>query len=308
MTTWTGLEPEYVHVNFADQEAKLIRYRLGRGQRRVLIIAGVHGWEHGGVHAAYELVKRLASESIEGRIDIFPVCNPLAYAAESRETPGSGQDMALCFTPGPPRDLTTALSQAVTDLAQGAEIVLNLHSAGPARYLVHAIFYHPQDADWAGSLGLPFAILPRPLDTLKDHIANRLQEDQMTVTLELGGGMVAYPQDVALGVQAILSLLGRHGFLRSHECDCSSTPPELIYLYDARVFVRASSDEAFYSHARLGADFCSGETFGFSVTLTGLQPQPVLAPCDGKLVYLRTRNRVAKGHTLAMFLPPQQRA
>ena len=81
MKTWIGLKPEYVRVKLADQEARLIHYRLGQGQRRVLIIGGVHGWEHGGVQAAYELLKHLASMPLRGRIDILPVCNPQAYAA-----------------------------------------------------------------------------------------------------------------------------------------------------------------------------------------------------------------------------------
>jgi len=305
MKAWIALEPEYIQVRFADQEARLIHYRLGQGQRRVLIIGGVHGWEHGGVQAAYELLKRLASMSLKGRIDVLPVCNPQAYAAESRETPHSNQNMALTFTARAPHDLTTALSHAVTNLAQEAEIVLNLHSAGPARYLVHTIFYRPQDAEWAASLGLPFAILPRPLDTLKDHIANRLREDQLTATLELGGGMVAYPEDVGLGVEAILALLGRSGFLGPGDYERSPTPSELVYMHDARLFVRAPCGGAFYAQARPGMDLSSGEPFGFWVPLDGLQPQPVLAPAGGKLVYLRTRNRVSEGQTLAMFLPPQ---
>jgi predicted deacylase len=306
MRPWIDLEPEYVQVEFADQEARLIHYRLGQGQRRVLILGGVHGWEHGGVQAAYELLKRLASMSLRGRIDILPVCNPLAYAAESRETPGNGQNMTLCFTAGPPHDLTTALSKAVTTLAQEAEMVLNLHSAGPARYLVHAIFYRPQDAELAASLGLPFAILPRALDVLKNHIANRLREDQRTVTLEVGGGMVAFPEDVTLGAEAVLSLLGRSGFLKPGDYQRPPTPPELLYMHDARLFVCAPSEGAFYTDASLGTDFSPGDPFGFWVSLDGLRPQPVLAPSDGKLIYLRTRNRVSEGQTLAMFLPPQQ--
>ena len=174
MRAWTGLEPEYIQVKFADQEARLIHYRLGQGRRRVLIMGGVHGWEHGGVQAAYELLRRLASTPLPGTIDILPVCNPLAYAAESRETPGSDQNMALCFSAGPPHDLTTALSQAVTDLADEAETVLNLHSAGPARYLVHAMFYRAQDAEWATErtwIGLSGAGSPARFEEL--HLASR---------------------------------------------------------------------------------------------------------------------------------------
>jgi predicted deacylase len=316
-----NLEPEIISVQFADQEAELVHYRLGQGQRRLLIMAGVHGREHGGVQAAYELLERLAARPLRGQIDILPVCNPMAYAAESRFTPGSERNMSLTFTVGPPHDLTEALSQAVLALAEGTEMVLNLHSAGPARYLPHVMFYRSEDAEWAASLGLPFAIMPRGLDAMPDHIAARLQPEQRTVTLELGGGIVAYPEDVAVGVEAVLALLGRSGFLEPGDYEREPTPPEMIYMYDARLFVRAPAEGAFYTQARLGADFLQGEPFGFWVPLDGLQPQPVLcpelcpesieglaeglAPEAGKLIYLRTRNRVSQGETLAMFLPHQ---
>jgi predicted deacylase len=323
--TFTGLKPEYIHVRFADREADLIHYRLGQGERRALIMAGVHGREHGGIQAAYELLERLAAMSLRGRIDILPVCNPMAYAAESRFTPGSERNMTLAFTAGPPGDLTEALSQAVLALAKGAEIVLNLHSAGEARYLPHVIFYRPEDTEWAASLGLPFVIMRRGLEAIPNHIAARLQPEQRTVTLELGGGIVAYPEDVAVGVEAVLALLGRSGFLEPGDYEREPTPPHLIYMYDARLLVRAPAEGVFYTQARLGANFSWGEPFGFWVPLDGLQPQPVLcpesveglaegpcpepaeglAPEAGKLIYLRTRNRVSQGETLAMFLPHQ---
>ncbi len=302
-----NLKPESIPVKFADQQADLVHYRLGQGERRVLIMAGVHGWEHGGVQAAYELLEQLAARPLRGQVDILPICNPLAYAAESRLTPHSERNMSLAFTPGPPRDLTEALSQAVLALAKGVEMVLNLHSAGPARYLPHVMFYRPEDAEWAASLGLPFAILPCGLDDMPNHIAARLRPEQRTVTLELGGGIVAYPEDVAVGVEAVLALLGRSGFLEPGNYGREPTPPELIYLHDARLFVRAPNEGGFYTQARLGANFARGEPFGFWVPLDGLQPQPVVASEAGKLVYLRTRNRVSQGQTLAMFLPHQSK-
>jgi predicted deacylase len=302
-----NLKPESIHVKFAEQEADLVHYHLGQGERRVLIMAGVHGWEHGGVQVAYELLKQLAARPMRGQVDILPVCNPMAYAAESRLTPHNKRNMSLAFTPSPPRDLTEALSQAVLALAKGTEMVLNLHSAGPARYLPHVMFYRPEDAEWAASLGLPFTILPRRLDDMPEHIAGRLEPEQRTVTLELGGGLVAYPEDVAVGVEAVLVLLGRSGFLEPGNYEREPTPPELIYMHDARLFVRAPNEGGFYTQARLGANFLQGVPFGFWVPLDGLQPQPVVAPEAGKLVYLRTRNRVSQGETLAMFLPHQNK-
>jgi N-alpha-acetyl-L-2,4-diaminobutyrate deacetylase len=269
----------------------------------VLIIAGVHGREHGGIQAAYELLERLASVRLRGQVDVLPVCNPPAYAAETRFTPGSDRDMARAFTPAEPADLTEALSQAIMSLAEKAEVVLNLHSAGDARYLPHAIFYREQDTEWVASLGFPFAIKRGTPETLAFHIFSRMRPEQRTATLELGGGTVAFPEDVTLGIELILAYLGRSGFLGPGDYAREPTPPEMVWLTDARQLVCAPGEGAFYTHAQLGADFTSGEPFGFWVGLDDLRPRPLLAPATGKLIYLRTRNRVPPGGTLAMFLP-----
>lgn len=105
-----NLRPHYIRVTHAGQEATLVHYRLGQGERRILVIAGVHGREHGGVQAAYELVERLAGMSLHGGVDVLPVCNPLAYAAETRFMPRSDRDMARAFAPDKPVVMTGALT------------------------------------------------------------------------------------------------------------------------------------------------------------------------------------------------------
>jgi hypothetical protein len=67
--------------------------------------------------------------------------------------------------------------------------------------------------------------------------------------------------------------------------------------------VRAPGEGAFYTQAKLGSDFFGGKPFGFWVGLDDLRPHPLLAPADGELIYLRTRNRVPGGGNVAMFLP-----
>jgi predicted deacylase len=301
--------PNIVHVEFGEQAADLIHYRLGadgENDWRVLIMAGVHGREHGGIQTAYELLQRLAGVTLRGRVDILPICNPMAYEAETRFTPPSGRDMSRAFTEASPGDLVEALTQAVLALALPAQVVLNLHSAGEARYLPHAIYYRPQDADWATLLGLPFIIMRRDLDELQGHIATRLQPEQRTVTLELGGGVVAYPEDVARGLEVILALLGRMGMLGPGDYELTPTPPERHYTHDARVFVRAPCEGAFYTRLYPGVDLVEGEPFGLLVPLDQPHPRPIQSPITGRLIYLRTRNRVAQGDTLAMFLPHQE--
>jgi predicted deacylase len=302
-STATDRQPNYIRVTHADQHATLAHFRLGEGRRRILIIAGIHGREHGGIQAAYELLERLVNRHLYGRIDLLPVCNPLAYDAETRFTPGSDRDMARSFTASAPSNLTEALSHAVLSLAEEAEVVLNLHSAGNARYLPHVMFYREQDAEFAASLGLPFAIKRGAPETLKHHIASRLRPEQRTVTLELGGGTVAFPEDVSLGVDRLLAFLGRSGFLGSGDYEREATPPDMIWLTDARQSVRAPGEGAFYTDTEPGLDFAEGEPFGFWVGLDELRPHSLLAPTTGKLVYLRKRNRVPGGGNVAMFLP-----
>jgi predicted deacylase len=267
------------------------------------VIAGVHGREHGGIQASLELLLRLADQPLYGRIGVIPVCNPLAFAAETRFTPGCDRDMARAFTPHAPSDLTEALSHAVLRVARRADVVLNLHSAGDARYLPHAMFYREQDADFAASFGLPFAIRRGTPDSLRNHISSRLRPEQRTVTLELGGGTVAFPQDVGMGVDRILAFLGRNGVLGPGVFARDPTPPEMVWLRDVRQFVRAPGEGAFYSRSKPGADFAQGEPFGFWVGLNDVHPRPLLAPTTGRLIYLRTRNRVPGAGNVAMFLP-----
>ena len=167
-------------------------------------------------------------------------------------------------------------------------------------------FYREQDVEWVASLGLPFAIKRGTPETLANHIFSRMRPEQRAVTLELGGGTVAFPKDAALGVDLITAYLGRNGFLGPGDYGRRRTPPEMIWLTDARLLVVAPGEGAFYTQARPGLDYVSGEPFGFWVRLDDSQPRSMLAPTTGKLIYIRTRNRVPEGRTLAMFLPSQQ--
>jgi len=157
-------------------------------------------------------------------------------------------------------------------LADGVEVVLNLHTAGDARYLPHVIFHREQDASWAASLGFPFAIKRGTPKRLANHLSSRLRPEQRVVTMELGGGTVAFPEDVALGVDLIIAFLGRSGFLGPGDYGRKPTSPDMIWLTDARLLVVAPSEGAFYTHARPGLDFVSGESFGFWMGLDDLLP------------------------------------
>jgi predicted deacylase len=302
-------KPNAIAVEFEGQRVTLPHYRLGHGSRRGLIVAGIHGREHTSIQVAYDLVAHLESAQLRGVIDIVPVANPLAYATETRESLEDGLNLGQALAALEPRSITEAIAVAMRGLVDGAEWVLDLHSAGEARYLPHVIFAREADADMAASMGLPFAILRRRTrEGAREGTLSwaATQAGTRGLALELGGGIAVFSKDVARGLQTVLAFLVRQGFLEANDITTAPTEPDCVYLDDVRVFVRAPGEGAFYPRTRLGAVLGQTQELGMWVALDTLQPSSVVAPCRGRLIYLRIRCRTPAGATLAMLLPERR--
>ncbi|UCC77965.1 MAG: succinylglutamate desuccinylase/aspartoacylase family protein [Anaerolineales bacterium] len=300
-----------IAVEFEGQRVTLPHYRSGQGSRRGLIVAGIHGREHTSIQVAYDLVAQLENAALKGVIDIIPVANPLAYAAETRESLLDGLNLGQAFAASEPRSITSAIAVAIRGLVEGAEWVLDLHSAGEARYLPHVIFARAKDADMAASLGLPFAILRRRTrEGAREGALSwaAAQAGTRGLALELGGGIAVFPEDVARGLQTVIAFLGQQGFLEAGDSATAPTARVCVYLDDVRVFVRAPGEGAFYPCTKLGAVLDRTQELGMWVALDTLRPTSVVAPCRGKLIYLRIRCRTPDGATLAMLLPERSDA
>jgi predicted deacylase len=299
-------KPGAIAVEFEGQQVTLPRYRLGQGPRRGLIVAGIHGREHTSIQVAYDLAAHLEDAPLQGAIDIVPVANPLAYASETRQSLEDGLNLGQAFVASEPRSMTEAIAVAMRKLVEGAEWVLDLHSAGEARYLPHVIFGREADADMAAAMGLLFAILRRR--TREGAREGSLswaaaQAGTRGLALELGGGIAVFQEDVTRGLQTVLAFLARQGFVQASDCTTAPTAPERVYWDDVRVFVRAPGDGAFYPRTTLGTVLDAGQELGMWVALDTLQPTTIVAPCRGWLIYLRIRCRTPAGATVAMLLP-----
>lgn len=283
------------------------------GTSRMLIVAGIHGRENGGIQTAYALQERLAEISdLNGMIDVIPVTNPEGFAAQTRENPVDGKNLGECFNARPVdggglkgATQSEAIAHSLLSRLDGCSHLLDLHSAGEARYLPHAVFFGKRDTRSAASAGLPFALLrTRTREGATGGILclAALEMDIPALTLELGGGITTWPEDVETGIQAILSLLAHWKYV-SPEYASAPTPPERVYLLDARLFVRAPEEGAFYPLGVLGRILRQGDRIGTWVSLATLEANSVDAPEAGTLVYLRSRCRTHRGDTLAMLLP-----
>jgi predicted deacylase len=289
-----------------------------RGSPRLLIVAGVHGREHSGIQTAYALVERLSQLSgLRGTIEILPLANPESFAAERRENPVDGRNLGECFsrpsTPGSSAaegqpSQSEAIARAILSQLTGCSHLLDLHSAGEARYLPHALFFRQEDARSAAAAGLPFALLRRR--TREGAVSGMLSQAAIArgipaLTLELGGGITTWIADIDAGIRGILSLLACWKYVAWKKVSVP-TPPERVYMQDNRIFIRAWEEGAFYPSCEPGKELQEGERIGTWVSLKSLDAVPVVAPEGGSLIYLRSRCRTHRGDTLAMLLPVQK--
>jgi predicted deacylase len=294
------VEPDFLQI----EGWRLPVFHFGRGDRLGVIVAGVHGWEHASVWTAYSLIQQLSYLQVRGRIVVVPVANPPAFAGESRLTPQDGGNLGSAFGEQPPGGLTGSLAEALRKLTLNAELVLDLHSAGEARYLPHVIYWREKDARLAAAGGLPFVIFRTTTrEGSSDTLGQSLRADQTGLVIECGGGLVAWQEDVQTSLMGVRRLLAKQGFLSAPGLDIlPPTPPERVFTADQRRLLKAETEGAFYPQVELEDRVQSGETLGWWLPLGSLQPQLFLNPEYGLVIYLRTRNRVHPGQTVAALI------
>jgi predicted deacylase len=63
----------------------------------VLVSAGVHGDEYEGPAAAATVAQELRGKTLQGRVLLAPVMNPMARLSGTRITQEDGKNLARCF-------------------------------------------------------------------------------------------------------------------------------------------------------------------------------------------------------------------
>jgi len=277
----------------------------GKRGKKILITAGYHGLEHSGITIAYKLFDFLKhARHLNGEITIVPIVNVNGVRAETRGNPMNGKVVSACYQGRGKDSLSDKIALEIWKTAKQSDCVLDLHSAGYARYLQHAIFCDRRVIPLVRTFGFDFAI--RRTEGKEGRgvglIGEASRSGILACALELGGGHVVFLDDVESGLSAILN------FLRSIEClplagEIPLTPSSRIYMHDARVFARSPVDGVVYLERRLGEIVSSGEALATCIDLDGYRRQRLKSPASGKVIYLRTKARIGCKETVAMILP-----
>jgi predicted deacylase len=184
--------------------------------------AGVHGDEYEGPRALWDVCNSLPPSSLSGVFVALPICNPWAFAAGSRTTPGQldGVNLARTFPGDPAGSPTERLAAALLAfvLRLRPSLFLDLHSGGVRYRFLPAVAYRRGLGDPQRSRAAVRAFGVRNLWAGRDHAGTFNSETARrgitTVGNEMTGAGGCLDEDVAADQEGVLNLMRWLGMLR----------------------------------------------------------------------------------------------
>ncbi len=270
-------------------------------------MAGIHGIENTGIQIAFELMKFLKNSNLNYKAGIFPLVNIEGTLKEKRENPVDGKDINNSFLNRKPVSFSDSekIAQHVWDIAGEYEWIIDLHSAGCARYLPHVIIYEDKVIEDIKHFGFPFIIKRKTDKSGKRNtlLAMAAQEGKKACTLELGGGQTVFMEDISYGMEKIINFLHYLNLLNEPKKEkLIKTDPEQTYLRDYRKIIKAPNQGVLFFRKKLGDEVKKSDTVADLLHITNLKLTKLNAPISGKIIYVRTKNNINSGETAFMVL------
>lgn len=163
----------------------------------VTLLAGSRGDEFDGQVALHRLIESIQIDDINGCLIIAPTMNPIAIAAQSRNTPIDGKDLDLCFPGNTEGTITEQMAAHIFNtIIEPASLVVEIQSGGASASFTSlaAVHFNTDNAALQQSteqnmiaFGAPYStrLLPANEGSLATNVQNR---DKEFVAVRLGGG------------------------------------------------------------------------------------------------------------------------
>ncbi len=169
------------------------------------LTASIHGDEYLPIEVVRQVVAQLDPGQLRGEVIAMPVANPLAFEAQTRNTPIDMLNLNRIF-PGDPKGwLTEQLASAITkQFLPQVQYLIDLH-AGGAQPTVDYV-YILNDEGMSRAFGFP--VMYRPTKTFggtQSDAATSLGIHNMVV--EMGGGMLANESYIDRGLRGVFNVL-----------------------------------------------------------------------------------------------------
>jgi len=286
---------------------KIKYFQYGKGLKKICFVAGIHGIENTGIQIAFELMKFLKNSNLNYKAGILPLVNIEGALKETRENPVDGKDINNSFLNRKPISFSDSekIAQYVWDIAGEYEWIIDLHSAGCARYLPHVIIYEDRVIEDVKHFGFPFIIKRKTGKSGKRNtfLAMAAQEGRKACALELGGGQTVFIEDINYDMRKIINFLHHLNLLSEPKKEkLIKTDPKQIYLRDCRKIIKAPHQGLLFFKKKLGDEVKKSDTVTGLLNITNLKLTKLNAPISGKIIYVRTKNNINSGETAFMVL------
>ena len=287
----------------------------------VAVVANLHGDECTGIGVAHELLLRLPSLLLRGRVVVMPTLNPDGLVASTRTIPGDGMDLNRCF-PGDPRGRTGQRHAARiwSELMAGSiDVLMDLHTdsgaavpyaiidrvvRGPHRDALERTCEHLAEA--SGLTVLREYPVPRYLRFELDHSLPGACVNGpgiAAVTLEVGPRRRIDLGAVQTGLAAALGVLTAAGVVDE------PAPVHASRRADGRWRrengPRASREGVLVPHVGAGADVVPGQPLAVVRALDGTVLETLYAQHRGFVVALPEVAHISPGVSCATLAVPE---
>jgi predicted deacylase len=174
------------------------------------ICAAIHGNEPTGTEIALEVARRFADRQFRGRLVLLPVANPLAFEANRRNTPLDDLNLNRLFPGNPDGWFSEQLAHVITEeFLSKIDALIDIHSGGDRPTVDYVYIRNAEDL--SRSFGSPVLYRARAgkVGTTFDGTSVTVTEGRgiPSVTVELGGGLIAQTPYVQRGVKGIENML-----------------------------------------------------------------------------------------------------
>jgi len=286
---------------------KMRYFQFGNGVKKIFFIAGIHGIENTSIQVAFELLRIFKNEKLNYKVGIIPLVNLEGTKNESRENPLDGKDINDCFSDILIESSSEQIAQNIWEIAKEYEWIVDLHSAGFARYLPHLIIFDEKVLEDVKYFGFNFII---KRETGKSGNKNSLlafaaQKGKKVCALELGGGQTVFTDDISYSLKSIINFLYHVNLLNGPENE-SPTKSDQIYLNDCRKIIIAPFKGLLFFKKRLGDTVKKNDIVAELLKLNTLELTELDSTISGKIIYMRTKNNVNSGETAFMILPEKR--
>ncbi|WP_191245554.1 succinylglutamate desuccinylase/aspartoacylase family protein [Amycolatopsis deserti] len=269
----------------------------------VALLGGVHGDEDEGVLAVRRLLNLLNREELAGRVKAVAPANPVAWDAGTRVSPLDDGNLARSF-PGDGSGPTAALASALTsDLIDGADLLIDLHSAGVAYRMplfcgfVGNVPGAERSRRAAEAFGAPL-VWVHPTVGPGRSLTVAAERGIPALYAECSGGGGIRSDELDFYVLGVLSVLAEFGALPARH---RRFPSPMRWVHgggDLDFGGQAAQHGLFVSVCEVGEEIAEGAEIGRMFGYDGDLLEVVRAPRRGVVMFLRRRARTRAGEVL----------